>query len=73
METGGFNLANHSEFLSIKRTNKLGTVRKAETGLSCHADVYVPKELSGISSRFQYSEKYHSGRVTKNLTPHRMH
>ena len=45
METGGFNLANHSEFLSIKRTNKLGTVRKAETGMSCHADVYVPEEI----------------------------
>ena len=51
METEGFNLANHSEFLSIKRTNKLGTVRKAETGLSCHADVYVPEEFSGISSK----------------------
>ena len=26
-----------------------------------------------IKTQFQYSEKYLCGRVTKNLTPHRMH
>ena len=26
-----------------------------------------------LKTQFQYSEKYLCGRVTKNLTPHRMH
>ena len=32
------------------------------------------KDTSGFhTTQFQYSEKYLCGRVTKNLTPHRMH
>ena len=69
VETKGFNLANLQWIQELKRTNKHGTVQVADTGLSCHAVMYVPKELNGISSK--KLSGISSNRIFKDgLNPH---